>query len=277
MSDVLKKYHEEIDKTLADLDIAIKRVRAGRTTQIAKTDDRDYFKSLSYSWFHSRSPNLVALAPNVEIDHINELFTQIMNATARKAARSTYLRSLNKAREGLISLRSTAVDKSIADTAVGQKPVPDFSPLVGDKSMQSILEDRWFECQRCISAKAYLAATVMMGGLLEALFVAYANKLPDKSKMFTCKLTPKESKTNKPLALTQWTLRPYIDVGHELGWITRSGKDVAEVLRDYRNYVHPQKQRSHGVVLNQQDSEMFWDVTQHLTRQLLSHASKPQP
>ena len=80
----------------------------------------------------------------------------------------------------------------------------------------------------------------------------------------------------KPLDLGEWTLRPYIDVAFELGWISKSGKDVAAVLRDYRNYVHPEKERSHGVVLTEGDSAMFWEVTKSLVRQLLSQSS-PKP
>jgi hypothetical protein len=44
-------------------------------------------------------------------------------------------------------------------------------------------------------------------------------------------------------------LKDFIDVVHELGWITVSAKDVGAVLRDYRNYIHPQKQLSHNVHL----------------------------
>ena len=147
---------------------------------------------------------------------------------------------------------------------------PDFAPLAGDVTMRTILTRRWEECQRCIAASAPLAATVMMGGLLEALFVARANLLTDKRPLFTAKCTPVDGKTKKALPLSQWTLRPYIDVGHELKWISSSGKDVAAVLRDYRNYVHPEKERTHGVELTEGDARMFWDLTKHLARQLLS-------
>jgi hypothetical protein len=125
-----------------------------------------------------------------------------------------------------------------------------------------------------MAAGASLAATVMMGGLLEALFVARANLMPNKGPLFRAKTTPIDGKTKKPLALTEWTLRPYIDVGAELGWISSSGKDVAAILRDYRNYVHPEKERAHGINLNEHDSGMFWGVTKNLTHQLLS--SVPQ-
>jgi hypothetical protein len=142
--------------------------------------------------------------------------------------------------------------------------------------MKAILERRWHECQKCLRAGAALAATVMMGGLLEALFVARANLMANKTPLFRAKTTPIDSKTRKPLALPDWTLRPYIDVGAELGWISRSGKDVAAVLRDYRNYIHPEKERTHVVNLNDNDSDMFWGVTKSLVRQLLSSVSSHQ-
>jgi hypothetical protein len=110
----------------------------------------------------------------------------------------------------------------------------------------------------------------MMGGLLEALFVSRANKLSDKATLFTSAAAPIDSKTKKPLDLRQWTLAPYIDVGHDLKWISRSAKDIAVILRDYRNYVHPEKERSHGVVLSPDDATMFWEVTKTLSRELLS-------
>jgi len=41
------------------------------------------------------------------------------------------------------------------------------------------------------------------------------------------------------------------------------------VLWDYRNYVHPEKERSHGVILGNGDSDMLWTLTKSLVRQLL--------
>lgn len=272
MNNVLKDCHHVIDDTLSDVDRAIKIARSGKSKQITKADDLDYFKALAYSWFHSRYPQLNRLWANIELEEINDCFTTILNATAKRAARSTYQTSLRNARKQLIETRGKLVSGPSPTANSNNDAPPDFSHLVADSMMQQILLDRWRECQTCVNAGAYLAATVMMGGLLEALFVAYANRLPDKSAMFAAKSVPMDSQTKKPLQLSQWTLRPYIDVGHELGWITRSGKDVAEVLRDYRNYVHPEKQRSHGITLGRADAEMFWDVTKHIAKQLLAHA-----
>jgi len=79
-----------------------------------------------------------------------------------------------------------------------------------------------------------------------------------------------DKKTQKPLQLGEWTLRPYLDVGAELGWITRPAKDVGAVLRDYRNYVHPEKERVHGITLNTHDAAMFWELTKSLCHQLVA-------
>ena len=68
-------------------------------------------------------------------------------------------------------------------------------------------------------------------------------------------------------------LDSYIKVGNELNWITNSAKDVADVLKEYRNYIHPEKERRHGVMLGLNDSYMFWVVTKALVRQLLMSAT----
>ncbi|MDW7761680.1 MAG: hypothetical protein SCM96_13730 [Acidobacteriota bacterium] len=110
----------------------------------------------------------------------------------------------------------------------------------------------------------------MAGGLLEALFVSRANKLADKSALFRSPAAPIDGRTQKALNLRQWTLAPYIDVGHDLGWISRSAKDVAAILRDYRNYVHPEKERAYGINLSVDDAAMLWEITKTLSKELLS-------
>jgi hypothetical protein len=198
----------------------------------------------------------------------------VLDATAKSSTRKTYLTALRDAKAALTQLRGDALTP-VRPSALGAEAPPDFTALSADPVMKAILERRWHECQRCIRAGAPLAATVMMGGLLEALFVARANLLTNKAALFRAKATPVDFKTKKPLVLTEWTLRPYIDVAAELGWITSSGKDVAAVLRDYRNYIHPEKERAHGVDLNEHDSGMFWEVTKSLARQLLASIAAP--
>ena len=135
--------------------------------------------------------------------------------------------------------------------------------------MQQILTRRWEETKACISCQASLAATVMMGGLLEGLLLAKVNGTADKAKVFGAKAAPKDTKTSKTLQLRDWTLKDFIDVAHELGWIGSAAKELSIVIRDYRNYVHPAKELAHGVNIQPSDAEMFWSVFSTLAHQVV--------
>lgn len=134
--------------------------------------------------------------------------------------------------------------------------------------MQAIMERRWNECVLCLNGGAYLAAVVMMGGLLESLFVSRQNRLVDKTQLIRAMRAPQHK--GKTLPLQEWTLNHYIEVGNELGWIGEAAKRVGAVLRDYRNYIHPQAEYAQPVTLGEQDARLIWDVTKSLTRQLLT-------
>ncbi|MFZ5875168.1 MAG: hypothetical protein ACOYXU_02050, partial [Nitrospirota bacterium] len=236
--------HEAIEAAIAEAERALARVRKGKSRQVKTVDEIDYLKSVAYSWFRSYRPKIEPFVAATALASIDGVFRTLMDSTAKSAARSTHLATLKDAKVALVELRSSNLVPPAPGRSSRPDVAPDFSALATDGEMQRILSRRWDECQLCLRAGAHLAATVMMGGLLEALFVARANQMADKSPLFRAKTTPIDGKTKKPLQLTEWTLRPYIEVGAELGWISKPGKDVAAVLRDYRNYVHPEKERT---------------------------------
>ena len=65
-------------------------------------------------------------------------------------------------------------------------------------------------------------------------------------------------------------MKGFLDVAHELKWVSNSAKDVGVVLRDYRNYIHPNKELTHGVKLNPNDARMFWDVCKNISREVIT-------
>jgi len=116
---------------------------------------------------------------------------------------------------------------------------------------------------------APLAAVVMMGVLLEGLLLAKVNQLTNKKPVFTAASAPKNSKTGNPLKLNEWGLKDYLGVARELGWISRTTRDVGEVVRDYRNYIHPQKGHSHGISILAEDARTMWEIAKNVARQIL--------
>lgn len=266
---------QQLDAVLSELKRARAAVAKKKSIQVTSAEELDYLKSIVYAWFQTHRPVAAGYADNAVLADADEVYRRILNSTGRSAARATYRRALGEAADAICQIRSfvaTALPRPNGGPA--DEPA-DFDPLAADPAMRAILVRRWGECLRCLQAGAHLAATVMMGGLLEALFVARANKLLDKTPLFKAKSAPRDPQSKKTLPLKEWTLRAYIDVAFELGWITQSGKDVGAVLRDYRNYVHPQKEYSHGVVLAEHDTQMFWQVTKSLTDQILASVELP--
>lgn len=228
--------------------------------------ERDAIRATALTWFKSHRPKLVTTCSADDLQPIDEMYQGIVEASHKSAARAGYLNALRKIHDSLIQLRSGNVVK-LAVSNTTDAP-PDFSKLIPDTAMKAILEKRWDECVICISCGAPLAATVMIGGLLEGLLLARVNRENDKAPIFMAAAAPKD-RLGKTLPLKDWTLQDYIGVAHELKWITVAAKDVGVVLRDYRNYIHPQKELSHGVSLTTPDAVILWEIGKSISRQLL--------
>jgi hypothetical protein len=265
------------------IDAAIREVTTARSLiakinakQVRGVDAIASLKATSLAWFNTHRPIVNAGTFDLDLTIVDRHYTTILNSTTRYAARQTYLDALRDVKKVLVTMRATVLTAP-AGPEVGNTDdlAPDFSPLAGNQEMRDILTRRWQECCKCVNADAHLAAIVMMGGLLEALFVARANKMSVKDPLINASSAPKDKATGKTLNYQEWMLDSYIKVAQELRWITESAKEVADVLKEYRNYVHPEKERRHGIILALNDSTIFWSVTKALVRQLLMSAGTP--
>ena len=246
-----------------------KRIRSGRNRQVKRPDERLFIKATAHAWFQTHRPSLAPFHTVSGFETIDRGFQTLLEWAEKNTTRAKYPPVLDGLKDALIAVRSAAV---LAGSAV--EPVkPRFAALIADTAMLRILERRWSETLACKRAGADLAATVMLGGLLEALFLARINRMPKQAAVFTAKAAPKDNKTGNPRPLKEWGLKDYLDVGNELGWIRQSAKDVGEVLRDYRNYIHPEKERSHGVSINAQDTAMFITVFGSVAEQIIGSVS----
>ncbi|HTW65849.1 MAG TPA: hypothetical protein VME17_14585 [Bryobacteraceae bacterium] len=181
--------------------------------------------------------------------------------------------------DGRASQISTAVQAVLAPFSQAALPsarpvaTPDTPPLFttisADPELQQLLTNRWKECVGCVEHDLALAAIVMMGGLLEGLFLVRIEGLADKAPVFQANAAPRDKTTGQTLGLKDWVLSNYIDVAHELAWISETYRDVGEILRDYRNYIHPHKEHRHKKRLSPADSRMLWEISKHVARELV--------
>lgn len=266
----MRTLHETIEAAIAEATSARKRISRVPSKQVRGVDDIGTLKATAQTWFHTHRPIVIDSRPGIDLSVVDTCFTNILNATSKYAAKSTYLKALKDAKDALIKTREVALVAPLeAPVPSTDDLAPDFSPLAGNAEMREILTRRWNECAKCVKADAHLAAIVMMGGLLEAIFVARANKMADKTPLTSATNAPKDKNTGKTTNYQDWMLDSYIKVGFELKWITESAKDVSDKLKEYRNFIHPAKELRYGVKFGHNDSAIFWQITKALVRQLL--------
>ncbi|HET9280599.1 MAG TPA: hypothetical protein VFR24_01435 [Candidatus Angelobacter sp.] len=256
-----------LDDALKRCDFLKKLLRKRTAKQVGADDERQTIKATSFAWFNNQKPLIVSQIEPAAIAPIDKIYNELLSASDRAGSRSRYLENLKTLRKELLSLRAKLMLAPAIPRTTTDVP-PSFAKLVPDPKMQAILTRRWNECVTCLNAPAPMAATVMMGGLLEGLLLARSNK-EVQSRLFTAVSAPKEKGTTKTKPLKEWMLKNFIDVGHELKWITTSAKDVSSVLGEYRNYIHPQKEHSHGIELKPEDAAIMWEVAKSISKQLL--------
>jgi hypothetical protein len=264
---------QAIDSALHEADRLKKLIAKGKSKQVVADDERRVVKATALTWFGNHRQAILGSLSSDALVKVDDEYKALIASSERATTRKRVLDSVKSLRRELADIQShhalaLSASGNPSPASTNDAP-PNFAQLVSDASMRGILSNRWQECIRCVNADAPLAATVMMGGLLEALLLAKINQLADKSPVINAKAAPKDKKTNKTLNLTSWTLADYIAVAHELKWITKTTHDVGGVMREYRNYVHPQKEHSHGVSLTPADARTLWEIAKSISRQIL--------
>jgi len=256
-----------INEAIAQTDRLRRLIKLKKTRQVTALDECALIRAHGLSWFHSYKTGLAGLATTAEFERLERAYQTLVSHSDHKTTRRVYDRLLKDVRADLIALRAAALLAPVEMAQTSDAPVS-FQSLTHDVGMQTVLAARWDECVRCLDAGAPLAATVMMGGLLEAILLARVNQEANPAAVFKATSAPRDQ-NQKTRPLKEWGLRDYIEVSHELGWITVSAKDVGAVLRDYRNYIHPSKQYTHKVMLTPDDALILWEVAKAITRQVL--------
>ena len=250
---------------------AVTRLRGilhkGQNRQVRSSDERALIKATAQAWFKNHRPSLATLQSDSSFKAADQAFASLLAWADQNTTRAKYRDLLQATKAHLVKLRSSGV--LVAPSVEPARP--EFQLLISDPKMLGILERRWTETLACQRVGADLAATVMLGGLLEALFLVRINRLPNLAPVFTAAAAPKD-KAGKSRPLKEWGLKDYLDVAKELGWIRQSAKDVGQVLRDYRNYIHPEKELSHGITVVAEDTGMFVSVFSSIAEQIIKSA-----
>jgi AbiTii len=136
--------------------------------------------------------------------------------------------------------------------------MPDFPSLVSDADLAKILSNRWNEANLAFEAGAYLATIILLGSILEGVLLDKVEQNPALAN--TSSKSPKDKKSRKPLPFVEWNLVSLINVADDRNWLKKGSKDFSHVVREYRNFVHPNKERKEGINFDEPICKVIWEV-----------------
>lgn len=165
-------------------------------------------------------------------------------------------------------LLGTSQSKTITEEEFIHQDFGDISleKLNINSSITPILEQRIDEIKKCLASKAALAAIFLCGSTLEGILLSVAI---ERAGEFTrANSSPKDKDTGKTKQIQEWSLASLINVSRELNIVGEDVKKFSHVLRDFRNYIHPNQQLIVGFDPNYRTANICWSVLQAAISQI---------
>ncbi|MDY0811640.1 hypothetical protein [Kitasatospora purpeofusca] len=133
------------------------------------------------------------------------------------------------------------------------------SQVISDPALAAAVQTRLDEAHTCYEHGAYTAAVIMLGSLLEGVLVHVA-------QVRAAARAPRK----RPEELG---LKDLVDLAHDNGWIEHDAKLASDLVRHYRNLVHPAAERRTGHGPNRDTVDMCWPIVNATLNDLAATAS----
>ena len=150
--------------------------------------------------------------------------------------------AFNKSREIVARLFGITPEENSLTKAVDLKrefEIPNIEKLPVDPDVSRIIQERLTEAQACLPVGAYLSVIFLCGSVLEAALLGVAKNKPREFNQ--SRISPKDQNGNVK-KLWEWNLAQLIDVACDIGLLKLDSSKFSHILRDFRNYIHPEQQ-----------------------------------
>lgn len=149
------------------------------------------------------------------------------------------------------------------------------SPNIGfinDSSIKSLCQQHMASAVASRDAGAYLPALYQTGAALEGILYGVAcqqRELVKLAKAAQRKVADKSGEKTVVDPVEKWSLDMLLAVACELGWINKEGgKKLGEIVRDYRNYIHPARFIESGIKPNEGIAGASWNGLETIVSEL---------
>ncbi|MFI6084997.1 hypothetical protein ACIBBB_29210 [Streptomyces sp. NPDC051217] len=131
--------------------------------------------------------------------------------------------------------------------------------VVSDPDLATAVQLRLDEARTCYEHGAYTSAIIMLGSLLEGVLAHAAQVRAAGERM--------------PKPLRNMGLNDFVDFAFKNKWIEHDAKLASELVRHYRNLVHPLAEKRTGHSPNRDTLDMCWPVVNATLNDLAATAT----
>lgn len=124
-----------------------------------------------------------------------------------------------------------------------------------EAALTEALAARMSEAHACIEGKAYLAAVILSGSVLEGLCLGYGSRTAERVNRAYASQYGKSAPQ-----FHAWKLRDWVEVLGRLGDLSPNVEKFGQALRDFRNFVHPAEQLAHRFTPDQHTARIGFQV-----------------
>lgn len=120
-----------------------------------------------------------------------------------------------------------------------------------------VIKSRIDEIEKGLNATMPLAVIILSGSTLEGILL---NLTKHNQELFNKANSAPKDKNGKVKPYSLWTLQNYIDVSYELGFLLEDTRAFSHVLRNFRNYIHPNAQINQKFIPDIHTAELCFQV-----------------
>lgn len=147
----------------------------------------------------------------------------------------------------------------------------DFSKFRITPRLTETLQDRVRAIEISYRGESWLTTILLAGSIVEGVLIAVFEK-NRKTVMSSSYAQKIKDKSGKVKDFTEWTLEQMIHGAHELGFLDKDMKSQANVLRDFRNFVHPNKyEKETTATLSKANAEISIIAAEEISNQVQKH------
>jgi hypothetical protein len=162
-------------------------------------------------------------------------FTTLSYITAIARGIKENLRALGEIQTVFNEIKTRAfdLDQSVEARMATCSMPPQHWDFVQDEELRAILARDYKELSELLKVQAPKSTIVLAGSILEAVLVAALSSREAEAQGKYCEVYSERRR------IERWTLEQLVTVSAELGILDYDLHKHAEMLRDYRNLVHP--------------------------------------